>query len=65
MIVKMELLLSSMPLFNARSNCLTYLERSFYYHFIKRTASDLFLAFLCAATANLASKYIQWTAKTF
>jgi len=43
MIDKMALLCSSIPLFNALSDLLTVLERSFCNHFINRTAIDYFL----------------------
>jgi len=64
MIDKMALLCSSIPLFNALSDLLTDLERSFYNHFIKRTASDPFLGIFCAGTGDFASECIQRTANT-
>jgi hypothetical protein len=64
MIDKMALLCSSIPLFNAVSDHLTDLERSFYNHFVKCTAIDLFLGFRCAGTGDLVSEFIQRTANT-
>jgi hypothetical protein len=64
MIDKMALLCSSIPLFNALSDLLTDLERSFYNHFIKRTAIDPFLGLLCAGTGDLVREFIQRTANT-
>ena len=64
MIGKMALLYSNIPLFNALSDLLTDLERSFYNHFIKRTAIDTFLSSLCAVTSDLVSEFIQRTANT-
>jgi hypothetical protein len=64
MIDKMALLCSRIPLFNALSDNLTDLERSFYNDFIKRTAIDPFLGLLYAETGNLATEFIQWTANT-
>jgi hypothetical protein len=52
MIDKMAILCSSIPVFNAPSDLLTDLERSFYNHFIKRTTIDPFLSFLCAGTGE-------------
>jgi len=45
MIDKMALSCSSIPLFNALSDLLTDLERSFYNHFIKRSVIDHSSAF--------------------
>jgi len=64
MINKMALLCSSIPLFNALSDYLTDLERSFYNHFIKRTAIDPFLGFLCGGTGDFVSEFIQCTGNT-
>jgi hypothetical protein len=64
MIDKMALPCSSIPLCCALSDLLTDLERSFYNHFINRTAIDPFLGFLCAGTGDLVSEFIQRTANT-
>ena len=64
MIDRMALLYSSIRFFNGLSDLLTDLQRSSYNHFIKRTAIDPFLGFLCAGTGNLVSEFIQQTANT-
>ena len=64
MIDKMALLCSSIPLFNELSDLLTDLEDSFCNHFIKRTAIDSILSFVCAGTGDLVSEFIQRTANT-
>jgi len=62
MIDKMALLCSNIPLFNAVSDLLADLERSFYNHFIKHTTIDPFLGCLGAGTGDLVSEFIQRTA---
>jgi len=64
MIDKKALLCSSIPLFNALSDHLTDRKRSFYNHFIKRTASDPFPGLLCAGTGDWVSEFIQRTANS-
>jgi hypothetical protein len=64
MIDKMAPLCSSIPLFNALSDLLTYLERSFYNHIIKDTAIDPFFGFLCAGTGDFVREFIQQTTIT-
>jgi hypothetical protein len=64
MMDKMALFCSSIPLFNALSDLLRDVERSFYNHFIKRTAIDPILGSLCSGTGDLVSEFIQRTANT-
>jgi hypothetical protein len=63
-IYQMALHCSRIPLFNALSNLLTDLARSYYNHFIKYTAIDPFLSLFCTGTCDLLSEFIQWTANT-
>jgi len=64
MIDKMAHRCSSIPSFNVLSDLLIDLVGSFYNHFLKFSAIDSFLGWLCAGTGDVVNALIQQTANT-